>query len=97
MGVRADVDVQAMIDECLRAGQAARRVHAASMGGKREQARAIAKDVGVNIRSGVVDNDLLLVARLDAGVWDDTTEVLRQKFGLTGVTDTEVHSPRLGM
>lgn len=45
----------------------------------RAEVRRLAREAGVHIRTGLLD-DVLVVARADAALWHDSTAVMREKL-----------------
>ena len=77
-----DVDQTAveMLEECVRTGQAARRVGTNAAGEDiRHELRQLARTQQVRIRTALM-NDVVVVARTDAALWSDDTATMRSKL-----------------
>jgi hypothetical protein len=68
-----------MLAECESAGQAARRVPTAAADDLRVELRAKARQQQMRIRTAQMD-DVVVVARLDASVWQDDAATMRSKL-----------------
>ncbi len=68
-----------MLAECASAGQSARRVAAAVADDLRVELRAKAREQQMRIRTAQMD-DVVVVARLDASLWNDDTATMRAKL-----------------
>ncbi len=77
------MDVQSiaetMLAECDSAGQSARRVPAAAADDLRVELRAKARQQQLRIRTAQMD-DVVVVARLVASLWNDDTATMRAKL-----------------
>ena len=79
-GSQAVEIARAMVDETRRDGQSARRVpDEREADAVRDELRRIGREVDVRLRTARMD-DLVVVARLDAAVWDDDTATMRAKL-----------------
>jgi hypothetical protein len=45
----------------------------------RDAVRRIAREVGIGVRTGMLE-DVLVIARVDAALWDDPARVMRDKL-----------------
>lgn len=70
---------ESMLAECESAGQSARRVPAGSADDLRRELRARARHQQVRIRTARMD-DVVVVARLDASLWQDDAATMRAKL-----------------
>lgn len=70
---------EAMLAECQSAGQSARRVPAAAADDLRIELRAKARQQQMRIRTAQMD-DVVVVARVDASLWNDDTATMRAKL-----------------
>lgn len=68
-----------MLAECASAGQSARRAPAEGAGDLRVELRAKAREQQMRIRTAQMD-DVVVVARVDASLWDDSTATMRAKL-----------------
>lgn len=69
-----------MFEETSGEGQSARRVpDEAQADAVREELRRLGRDAGVRLRTARLD-DLVVVARLDAAIWDDDAATMRSKL-----------------
>ena len=80
----ADMDPESvaaeMLDECARAGQAARRVaDDADAAAIRSELRRLARAVRVRIRTARMDGTVV-AARTDAQLWNDDAATMRAKL-----------------
>lgn len=66
--------------ECLTIGQAARRVDPAASPALRDALRRAAREAGLRVRTAVLDDDVVVVARTDATPWDDDTVTMRREL-----------------
>ena len=68
-----------MLAECESAGQSARRVPAGAADELRAELRARARQQQMRIRTAQMD-DVVVVARTDASLWNDDTATMRAKL-----------------
>lgn len=69
-----------MMTECISAGQSARSLDVVGdVEELRAALRALGRDRHVHIRTALLD-DVVVVARTDAQLWDDDTTVMRRKL-----------------
>ena len=69
-----------MFAECVEAEQSARRIGSdVDAAAVRERLRGLGRERDVRIRTARVD-DTVVVVRLDAAVWDESSEVMRRKL-----------------
>lgn len=65
---------------CQADGQAVRRVDPADQEAVRAAIRVTAREHDVHVRTAVLDDDVVVVARTDAAIWDDDTATMRRKL-----------------
>ncbi len=70
---------ETMLAECESAGQPSRRVPAAAADDLRVELRATARQQQMRVRTAQTD-DVVVVARLDACLWEDDAATMRAKL-----------------
>ncbi len=68
-----------MLGECEAVGQSARRVPAEAADDLRVELRAKAREQQMRIRTAQME-DVVVVARVDASLWDDDPATMRAKL-----------------
>lgn len=71
-----------MLDACVADGQASHYVPPPQVDQVRDELRRLARARDIHVRTAVLEDALVVVARVDAALWNDDTPTMRRKLGL---------------
>lgn len=71
-----------LLEQCIETGQASQYVPPNDVDHVRDEIRRLARTRDVHIRTAVLEDSLVVIARLDADIWGDDSPTMRRKLGV---------------